>query len=251
MMAEGLSTALALPGVVWVLSVTFVAGIVYGFAGFGAALIFMPVATAFLAPTLAVGAFSVSALISLVTVVPKAVRHCNRIHVGQLVLAAVVMMPLGLYALATWEITLLRWLVLLVAAGTLTSLVFGWRRKAGTGWRARFGIGGASGLVGGATGLVGPIAVLFQLSSTDGPERGRANTIVFLTLTSLLTLPLMWGQGILTENALWLGVLLIPPYGLGSLVGQALFDPEKERLYRLVAYSVIAAAIVGGLPVWG
>lgn len=250
MLTDGFLVALATPGVIWVLSVTFLAGVVYGFAGFGAALVYMPIATAFIAPALAVGAFSVSAIVSLVTVVPKALRQCDLRAVAQLMVASILLMPLGLYALGNWDISVLRWLVLGVTTVTLLSLVVGWRRKAGNGIWARFFVGGAAGLVGGATGLVGPIVVLFQLSSGDGAARGRANTIIFLTLTSLLTLPLMWAQGILGGQALWLGCLLIPPYGLGSLLGQALFDPSRERLYRLVAYSVIAAAIVIGLPIW-
>ena len=48
------------------------AGIVYGFAGFGAALVFMPLATTVVDPAVAIAAFSVSALASLVTIVLQA-----------------------------------------------------------------------------------------------------------------------------------------------------------------------------------
>lgn len=246
----GLTTALGTPGAVLVLATAFLAGIVYGFAGFGAALVFMPIATIFVSPVLAVAAFSVSALVSFVTVVPRAWRECEKVPVFQLIFASLVLMPFGLYALRTWDISLLRWLVLAVTSITLVSLIAGWRRSAGdTGW-ARTAVGGAAGLVGGATGLVGPIVVLFQLSSKDGPARSRANTLVFLTLTSIATLPLMFVQGMLRADAVWLGLLLLIPYGGGTLLGQALFHPEREVLYRTVAYGVIALAIVIGLPVW-
>ncbi|MEO0498757.1 MAG: sulfite exporter TauE/SafE family protein, partial [Pseudomonadota bacterium] len=66
------SATLALPGLGWVLIVTVLAGVVYGFAGFGAALVFMPVATAFIPVETAIAAFAVSAIASLVTVVPRA-----------------------------------------------------------------------------------------------------------------------------------------------------------------------------------
>ena len=48
-----------------------------------------------------------------------------------------------------------------------------------------------------------------------------------------------------------LGFLMLLPYGLGTRVGQALFDPAREEGYRVVAYGIIATAIVLGLPVWG
>ena len=71
-MPEGLSAALALPGLWALLGAVFVAGTVYGFAGFGAALVFLPVGVAIVSPELAIAAFSLSAMVSLVTVVPRA-----------------------------------------------------------------------------------------------------------------------------------------------------------------------------------
>ena len=53
-----------------VLALTFVCGVIYGFAGFGAALVYLPIATMFLPPAMAIAAFSVSALSSLFTLVP-------------------------------------------------------------------------------------------------------------------------------------------------------------------------------------
>ena len=247
---NGLLAALGHPGAVPVLGVTFVAGVVYGFSGFGAALIYMPVAVVFLDPPTAVAAFAVAAIISLVTLVPRGWRDCDRVTVSQLIAAALITMPFGLFALRSWDVTLLRWLVLAVAAITLVALMSGWRRSAGNSWPARSAVGAGAGLIGGATGLVGPIVILFQLSSPDGPRRSRANTLVFLTLTSMSALPLMAVQGMLTLPALWLGALQLLPYGAGTLVGQALFQPDKDRLYRAVAYAVIGLAIIIGLPIW-
>lgn len=249
-MLEGLLLAVGTPGFVWVLAITLIAGIVYGFAGFGAALIFMPVAVIFVEPTLAVAAFAVSALISLMTVVPRAWGECDRKATVQLIVAATLTASFGLYGLANFDVTLVRWLVLAVTTVTLVALVSGWRRQTEATTGARLAVGGATGLVGGLTGLMGPIVVLFQLSSSDGAGRSRANTIVFLTVTSILLLPLMALQGVLTMAAIWLGLMILPAYGIGTLIGQKLFTPGREGLYRTVAYTMIAAAIVLGLPIW-
>jgi hypothetical protein len=40
------------------------------------------------------------------------------------------------------------------------------------------------------------------------------------------------------------------PYFLTALIGQALFDPRHERLYRWAAYAVIGLAVLSGLPLW-
>jgi hypothetical protein len=43
---------------------------------------------------------------------------------------------------------------------------------------------------------------------------------------------------------------MILPYLLGNWLGAALFRPELELLYRRVAYAIIAASAILGLPVW-
>ncbi|MEM1237177.1 MAG: sulfite exporter TauE/SafE family protein [Pseudomonadota bacterium] len=249
-MLDAFTAALTLPGLGWVMVAVVLAGLVYGFAGFGAALVYMPIATIFLEPVIAVAAFALSALISLVTVVPRAWANADRRATVELVVASLVGLPFGLWALTTFDATILRWAVLVVVAITLAVLLMGWRRKTKEGLTSRAAIGAATGAVGGATGLNGPVLVLFQLSSRDGAERSRANTICFLTFNSILMLPVMALSGVLPPEAVPLGILMLIPYGLAGLAGQAMFNPAREGLYRTVAYAIIAAALVAGLPIW-
>ena len=250
-MPEGLSAALALPGLWAMLAAVTVAGTVYGFAGFGAALVFLPVAVAILPPELAIAAFSISALSSLVTVVPRAWGVAERGAVGILLLAAMAGFPLGVWALGAWDGASIRLAVSGVVLVTLAALVSGWRMKTRPGTAARIGVGAATGIVGGATGLTGPVVILFNLGSGAPAAVTRANTLVFLTLSSLRLLPHLWLQGLLRPEALWLGLLLMVPYALGNRIGQALFDPSAEAVYRRVSYAIIAASALAGLPIWG
>ena len=57
--------------------------------------------------------------------------------------------------------------------------------------------------------------------------------------------------GLLDMVALTVGVMLVPLYMLANVVGAWVFDPGAERLFRGVAYLVIAASAILGLPVWG
>jgi Sulfite exporter TauE/SafE. len=249
-MPDMLVAALATDGFVWLLATVLIAGVVYGFAGFGAALIFMPVAVIFLPPAVAIAAFSVSALSSFLTVMPKALPLVNRRAVGVLILSAALAGSAGLWVLSFTDVTLIRWCVVFVCAASLAALVAGWRYDVTPSTGARILIGSATGFVGGLTGLLGPIMVLFQLAGRDSVATTRATTIVFLTLTSLLLLPLMFAQGLLTAPAVILGVVFLVPYGIGALIGQAMFTPGRERFYRSVAYVIIAMATVAGLPIW-
>lgn len=246
-----LTQLLAQPGLIWVVLITIVAGLVYGFAGFGAALVYMPVATAFMPVEMAIAAFAVSALASFVTVVPRAWKQADRPGVSLMILCAVMTLPVGLYILRSNDVTTMRWAVLIVTTVTLIALVCGWRYHATPTRSARAGVALATGFVGGATGLVGPIMVLFQLGGQDTIARSRANSLVFLTMSGLLTAPLMALQGMLSIEAVMLGLFLLIPYGAASRIGQALFDPDRQALYRNVAYAIIALAILLGLPIYG
>lgn len=226
------------------------AGLVYGFAGFGAALVAVPALAALYSPADAVGIFALSALASLVTVVPRAWREADRPAVAQLLVGAAVTLPIGLYVLRTAPTEVLRWAISLLVLGTVAALVTGWRRGGADGAPARVAVGAATGLVGGATGLTGPVVVLFQLSGRDGAERVRANIALFLSLLSVLMLPLLVITHVLGSRQAALGLILLPVYALATAAGQAMFRPGNERLYRVVAYAIVAAAGVAGLPLW-
>ncbi|MFQ6547754.1 sulfite exporter TauE/SafE family protein [Aestuariibius sp. 2305UL40-4] len=249
-MPEGLSAALALPGLWAVLGAVTVAGVVYGFAGFGAALIFTPIAVAFIAPETAIAAFALSALVSVFTVVPSAWGEADRRAAGTMIAAAILAAPLGVLGLSVLDREVIRTIVAIIVAITLAALIAGWRFSAPPTLASRAGIGAGAGVMGGMTGLNGPIVILFQLAGSDGARRARANLILFLTATSISFLPLLWMQGLLTVEALWLGLILMPLYAVGTRVGKALFTPGREPIYRGVAYVIIGLAALAALPVW-
>ena len=250
-MPEALALALAAPGLVWLLLTSFVAGLVYGFAGFGSALIFMPIGAAILSPPVAIAAFSLSALASFATLVPGAWRVMDRRAVLGMIAIAIVFTPIGVWALRVLDGAVIRAGVSVVVLVTLVALVAGWRFGAGTGWRARGTVAAVAGVLGGSTGLNGPPVILFNLGTDQPVSVTRANLTVFLTITSLSFLPQLWAQGLLAVEALWIGALLLVPYAIGTRAGAAVFDPARARLYRGVAYVVIALAGVAGLPVFG
>ena len=250
-MSEGFAVALALPQLAPLLILTFLSGMVYGFAGFGAALVFMPIASALIDPVLAIAAFALSALSSLFTLVPCAWGECDKTTTILMTLAATLTLPLGVWLLRVADPVLIRIAISALAALTLIVLIRGFRFSVRPGRTSSAAVAGAAGVMGGATGLLGPIVILFNLSSGDDARRIRANTLVFLTLGSLFVLPQMAAQGVLAPLAIWLGILMLPAYAFGGLAGRALFNPERERLYRAVAYAMIALSIVMGLPIFG
>lgn len=250
-MPDALAAVLADPALAWICGASLLAGLVYGFAGFGSALIFMPLATLAIAPATAVAAFSLSALASLVTVLPGAWRVADRRAVGGMILTCILFTPLGVAALRLAPAEVIRTAIALVTLGTLATLAAGWRIPVGSGAGPRLAIGALAGITGGSTGLNGPPVILFNLGTEGQPVAvTRGNLAVFLTLTSLSFLPQLWLQGLLPATAVWLGVVLLVPYAAGTWIGARLFDPDRAVLYRRLAYGLIGAAGIAALPVW-
>ncbi|MEM7710455.1 MAG: sulfite exporter TauE/SafE family protein [Pseudomonadota bacterium] len=249
MIPESLAAALAEPSLPWLATAALAAGVVYGFAGFGAALIFMPVAARVASPEIAVAAFAVAAIGSAITMLPKTWPACDKRATVPMIVAASVTMPLGVMALTRLPETPLRWAICLLVAATLAAVIAGWKLRLSDAPGPRLAIGATAGLLGGATGLLGPVVILVALSGGDGAAKMRANLATFLTTVTVILLPSLWWQGVLPPPILWTGLILTPIYMAGTLLGQRLFRPGAERLYRATAYAIVAGAVLLGLPV--
>jgi len=249
-MAEALGDALATPGFHWLVLVYLAAGLVRGFAGFGTALIIMPVASRLLPPAEAVAAMTLVDLVSWAAIVPRAWGHADRAEVGLLAAGAILAAPLGVALLAVLDPVPVRWVVAVAAGVTLLALVSGWRFHGRVRGAGLAGIGGAAGVLGGLTGLGGPPVILFYLAGPGKAVRIRANTILFLGLLDLGILANLALRDMISGRAPALALLLAGPYLLTLLVGQRLFTPSRERFFRLTAYAIIALAILSGLPLF-
>jgi hypothetical protein len=88
------------------------------------------------------------------------------------------------------------------------------------------------------------------MSSPRAPQVVRGNTMMYLFLVDMLTLLVFAIKGLLLLLPLMIGLLLSIPYGIAGLIGQKVFNPEKEHVYRRVAYAMIAFSAVAGMPIW-
>ncbi|MEI4262834.1 sulfite exporter TauE/SafE family protein [Roseovarius sp. D0-M9] len=248
--AGGLAGALTHPGFWWLAVTLAAAGIVRGFTGFGSALIFVPVAGTFLPPVQVIAIIALVEIASIGALVPRAWAHADRTQVGLLVLAALPTVPLGLMVMDALDATIVRWIVAVLAGGTLIALISGWHYTRAVTLPVILAIGAVAGLLGGMTGLTGPVVVLFYLAGGRMARTVRANTILFLGLMDLVIVANLLVRGFADISVLWLAGALSVPYFIGMVTGQALFDPSHERLYRRAALTVIALAVLTGLPIW-
>jgi len=249
-MPDALISALAMPGLIWVAMAALVGGVVRGFSGFGTGMIYLPVAAQVLPPFWAILTLVMMDLFGPVPNLRRAWRDAHKADLARLALGALALLPLGLLVLSLIQPQSFRYAVSFLALGLLVCLVLGLR------WRGTlrpplvFAIGGVSGFLGGLTGLAGPPVILTYLASPHGPAVIRANTMLHLFFFDILLIAMIGARGELNWTPVVIGLMMAVPNILGNMIGAAIFDPERESLYRAVAYGVIAVSAISGLPLW-
>jgi uncharacterized membrane protein YfcA len=247
-MLESLSQALQTPGLIWLFAAIGFAGLVRGFTGFGTALIFVPVAGRFLPPEQVIATMAITGVLSSATLFPRAWKTADRAETGILVLAAFVTIPIGLWLLTLLDVLTVRWSVAAISSITLAAIVTGWQWRGQLKTLGRVAIGAVAGLVSGLTGLTGPIVIMFYLTNARSAQAVRSNTILFLGALDIALVANLAAQSKIDVSNVALAIILAVPYLTLTLIGQSLFDPSKERTYRVVAYCVIMLAVITGLP---
>ncbi|MBT8459068.1 MAG: sulfite exporter TauE/SafE family protein [Boseongicola sp.] len=249
-MPEVLSAALAADGLFFLAFGAFLAGVVRGFTGFGTAMVFMPVAAQFLGPFEALTVMLVMDLVAPLMHVPRALREGQPSDVLRLGIGAVVAVPLGVFLLSLIEPVVFRWGVSLTAFTLLVLLVAGVRYRGVLTKKLIYLAGGFGGLLAGSVGLPGPPVIMLYMASTLPVSAVRANLTLYLIVADLILVAVLWFGGFLVISALMLGAVMIAPYLAGNWAGAVLFRPEAERIYRWVAYLIIAGSAISGLPIW-
>lgn len=228
----------------------FLAGLVRGFSGFGSALVYMPLAAQVLTPFQALTTLVIFDLIGPLPLVRRAMRQCEPSDLARLIAGLAVALPVGLFVLTLLSPDVFRYTISGLALVLLACLMSGFRYRGRLTPPLVYVTGGMSGFFLGVAGLPGPPVVLFYMASTRAVEVVRANTFLFLLMTDIILLPMLAIFGRLDPSAIALGLVLILPCLLGGLIGARLFRPELERIYRTIAYVIIAASAISGLPVW-
>jgi uncharacterized membrane protein YfcA len=245
-----LQDVFSIEGFIFIVLATFVAGLVRGFAGFGTAMIYLPVASQFIPPVWALTAMVLFDVIGPLPNMPRAIREGHPRDVIRLAVGLSFGLPLGVYFLTVMSPEFFRYSVSILALTLLVLLMSGFRYKGTLTKPLIFGTGGLGGFLAGVSGLAGPPVIMLYMASTQPAKVIRANTTLYLLLADVATLVLFGIWGLLHSTALLIGLALIIPYSVATMIGAALFDPSRETLYRWIAYGIIATSAVSGMPIW-
>ncbi len=226
------------------------AGLVRGFSGFGAAMIFVPLVSAIYEPKAAVVLlFLVDTTVTAPMLIP-AFRRCSWREVAPLAIGSAVTVPMGVYILTIARPDPMRWVIAGAIFAAVTALACGWRLRRAPTVPETLVIGGTAGLTGGMASMSGPPIVLFWLGGQSEAPIIRANIFAFFGLTGVVIGVSYWLNGLLATDLLLRALVLMPVYALALWAGATGFRMAPSTHYRRVALAICAVATVLALPAW-
>ncbi|MBW4708484.1 sulfite exporter TauE/SafE family protein [Roseobacter sp. YSTF-M11] len=249
-MLEALSGVVDTGGLIWLTLGVVAAGLVRGFAGFGSGMIIMPVASAVLPPVAAVTFMMMAELVGPLPNLPAAWRDGAPRDVGRLMIGCALAVPVGILCLSHMDTTVFGWVVSTSVAILLVLLMSGWRYKGVLTPKLTVGTGALGGFMGGFAGVPGPPVIMLYMSSKLPISVIRANFLLYLLAFDVVMVAVFFMLDLFVWKIALLGLLAGVPNLLANMVGARLFDPDAEVLFRRVAYLVIAASAILGLPIW-
>jgi uncharacterized protein len=228
-----------------------VAAFIRGLSGFGAGLVFMPVAAACLGPKLAAGTLFIIDTLLILPFIGRAVRIVAWREILPLGVAAIVTTPLGALVLLHADPIALRWGLSLAILALVGMLSAGLRYRGPTRTSLSVLVGGLAGFMSGAAQIPGPPVLIYWLGRDVVSATMRANAIVFFLFTTAVGGVAFWFGGIFTAEVMLYSAALLPIYALGMWLGGRTFGRTHPTTYRAVAYGSILFAAILSMPVFG
>ena len=229
-------------------AIAFVAGTARGFSGFGAALIFMPLASSVAAPRLVAALLLIIDFVATAPLVPNAWRQADRKATAVMVFGALVGVPIGTWLLSRLDPVTTRWIISGFVIALLALLLSGWRYHGKDHAAISVGIGALSGFGSGLAQTGGPPIVGYWLGRPIDPKIARANILLFFAASASFTAVSYAVGGLITPDAIGLALIVGPVYAAGVGLGAMLFGRASEQTFRAICYALIALAVVFGLP---
>ena len=249
MSLEGLiPTDISTNAAIAISAIAFVSGTARGFSGFGSALIFMPLASSIAAPRLVAALLLIIDFIGAAPLIPNAWKQADRKATAIIALGALVGVPIGTWFLSRLEPVTTRWIISGFVFALLLLLLSGWRYRGRDHAAISIGIGGLAGFCSGLAQTGGPPIVGYWLGRPIASVIQRANIVLFFAASDFFSLVSYAVTGLITLDALRFALVVGPIYGAGVWFGASLFGRASETLFRAICYTLIAAAVILGLP---
>lgn len=227
--------------------VACIAGMVRGFAGFGAAMLMTPVFSALYGPPVGVALCLLLEIAVALPLVPSTVRLVDWHRIGLLLLAAAVGVPIGNLVLTRTEPEPMRWAISAIVLSAVALLASGWRFAGKPRTTTTLTAGVSSGFLNGLAGMAGPPIAFYYLAGDETVTRVRANLTTYFIFVDLFAIATFFSRGLVDGSTLVLALFLAPAVVLGGVVGGKLFPLASETFYRRLALGLLVGVAIGAL----
>ncbi len=231
--------------------IALIAGLARGFSGFGAALIFMPLAAALVGPKLAAPVLMLSDFVFGLPIGIRAMKTVKPLGTGLMLAGAVVTIPLGAFLLTWIDALVLRWLICGLVVFMLVVLASGWRYAGEAKPWLTVIVGALSGLFSGVAQVGGPPVVAYYMGRKGAPAaQVRASIFLFFAGSSAIGIVTYLVSGLISWEVVKITCLTGPAYGLGIYGGSRMFGLASEAAFRRAVLLLIALGVLISFPVW-
>lgn len=223
------------------------AAFVRGLAGFGMAILLVPVLGLAIPPAEAVVTANwLGILIGLVGL--RAILGASERSAFVIAGLAMLATPLGVWLLAVTDPALARLLIALVALGAFALLLLPKRPHDHLPGAAETGATGlACGVLTGFAGMPGVPVVPFYLRRAIAPTLARASMMTIFMATSIAGVGSAMALRVATWRELLLAALLFPGVLLGNWLGHKAFGRVSDTAWRIFVGVVLGAAAIAAL----
>ncbi len=220
------------------------AGFVRGLAGFGMALLLVPVLGLTVAPQSAVVTVTILGLF-IGTVGIKRILGQAESSAFPIGVFAVLATPLGLWLLRLTDPDLARVLIAFVALGAFVMVLLPKKASTHPPGKIVTGLTGmASGVLTGFAGMPGPPVIPYYLRRAVTPELARASMMAIFLATSIAGCTAAWLMGMMSWRQPILAALLFPAILLGNWLGSVAFGRINPLFWRIFTGTVLGGAAI-------
>ena len=229
-------------------AIAFVSGTSRGFSGFGAALIFMPLASSMAEPRLIAPLLLIIDFVAAAPLLPNAWRKADRKATAVMAAGALIGVPIGTYFLTRLDPDTTRWIISCFVTALLVLLLSGWRYRGKEYAAVSVGVGSVAGFCSGLAQTGGPPIVGYWLGRPIPSEIARANIMLYFGFSGVFSAISYTVGGLINADAIKFALVVGPAYAIGIWFGASLFGKASESVFRAICYVLIAAAVIIGLP---
>ncbi|WP_421839891.1 sulfite exporter TauE/SafE family protein [Novosphingobium sp.] len=225
----------------------FIAAFVRGLAGFGMAILLVPLIALVIRPGEAVVVSNILGLL-IGLVGARKVWNVGEKSAGMIGGLAMLMTPLGLLALFATPPALARVLIAVVAIGAFVMVLLPAKPGHAPGNLETGLTGAAAGLLTGFAGMPGPPVVPYYLRRPIPREVARASMLTVFLLTSAASTTAALALGLASWRDALFALLLFAPVLAGNHLGSLAFGKVSDPVWRtFVGFLLAASALMAVL----